>query len=130
MVNDKTIKTIVVDDEPPARRNLRALLKRDPDIELVKECGNGREAVSSIRALQPDLVLMDINLPGMSGEDALRDLRRHPATAAVPVIAVSADAMSEDVARYKAAGFQAYVTKPFNIAELIGLIRRCIAGQA
>jgi len=61
--NDKKIKAMIVDDEPPARRNLRALLKRDPEIELVKECGNGKDAVSSIRALQPDLVFLDVQMP-------------------------------------------------------------------
>ena len=74
----RRIKAIIVDDEPPARRNLRALLKGVPDIELVKECGNGREAVSSIRALEPDLVFLDVQMPEMNGFEVLEQLTDLP----------------------------------------------------
>lgn len=67
MVMSKKIKAIVVDDEPLARRNLRALLKADADIELVRECGNGKEAVTQIRALAPELVFLDVQMPEMDG---------------------------------------------------------------
>jgi two-component system, LytTR family, response regulator len=60
ITHSRRIKAIVVDDEPLARCNLRALIKGVPDIELTKECGNGRDAVSSIRALEPDLVFLDV----------------------------------------------------------------------
>jgi two-component system LytT family response regulator len=82
MTNEKTIKAIIVDDEPPARRNLRALLKRDSEIELVKECGNGKDAVDSIRALQPDLVFLDVQMPELNGFEVLEQLAGHP----LPVI--------------------------------------------
>lgn len=78
----KKIKVLIVDDEPPARRNLRALLKGDPEIELVKECGNGKEAVSSIRALEPDLVFLDVQMPEMDGFAVLDKLAGQP----LPVI--------------------------------------------
>lgn len=78
----KKIKTIIVDDEPPARRNLRALLKRDPEIELVKECGDGKDAVASIRALAPDLVFLDVQMPEIDGFAVLEHLAGHP----LPVI--------------------------------------------
>ncbi|MGE0130526.1 MAG: LytR/AlgR family response regulator transcription factor [Blastocatellales bacterium] len=80
--NTKKIRAIIVDDEPPARRNLRALLKRDPEIEVVKECGNGKDAVSSIRALAPDLVFLDVQMPEMDGFAVLDNLAGHP----LPVI--------------------------------------------
>lgn len=80
--NDQKIKVLIVDDEPPARRNLRALLKRDAAIELIKECGNGREAVSSIRALQPDLVFLDVQMPELDGFAVLDQLAGQP----LPVI--------------------------------------------
>ena len=76
--NDKKLKVLIVDDEPPARRNLRALLKRDPEIELIKECGNGKEAVSSIRALQPDLVFLDVQMPELDGFAVLEQLTGQP----------------------------------------------------
>ena len=65
------IKTIIVDDEPLARRNLRVLLERDPQIEIVEECRNGREAVKAINTLSPDLIFLDIQMPEMDGFDVL-----------------------------------------------------------
>ena len=77
-----SIRAVIVDDEPPARRNLRALLKRDPEIELVKECGDGKDAVTSIRALTPDLIFLDVQMPEMDGFTVLEHLAGHP----LPVI--------------------------------------------
>jgi len=74
----RKIKAIIVDDEPPARRNLRALLKAFQDIELVRECGNGIDAVSSIRALEPDLVFLDVQMPEMDGFEVLAQLTDQP----------------------------------------------------
>ncbi len=80
--NSKKIKALIVDDEPPARRNLRALLTGDSEIELVKECGNGKDAVCQIRALAPDLVFLDVQMPEMDGFAVLDHLAGHP----LPVI--------------------------------------------
>ncbi len=82
MTNDKPIRAMIVDDEPPARRNLRALLKRDPEVELIKECGNGKDAVESIRALAPDLVFLDVQMPELDGFAVLERLAGQP----LPVI--------------------------------------------
>jgi len=65
------IKTLIVDDEPLARRNLRVLLERDPQIEIMDECRNGREAVKAINTLSPDLIFLDIQMPEMDGFDVL-----------------------------------------------------------
>lgn len=67
----KKIRALIVDDEPLARRTIRELLLEDPDVEVVGECGGGAEAVSSIRASPPDLLFLDIQMPGMSGFDVL-----------------------------------------------------------
>ena len=61
------IQAIIVDDEKPARRRLRELLEKQPDIAIVAECSNGAEAVRKIRALQPDLLFLDIQMPGLDG---------------------------------------------------------------
>lgn len=66
------IRTIIVDDEPLARRNLRVLLERDPQIEILEECRNGREAVKAINTLSPDLIFLDIQMPEMDGFDVLQ----------------------------------------------------------
>jgi len=65
------IRTLIVDDEPLARRNLRVLLERDPQIEILDECRNGREAVKAINSLSPDLIFLDIQMPEMDGFDVL-----------------------------------------------------------
>jgi CheY-like chemotaxis protein len=83
-----------------------------------------------IHEAQPDLVLMDINLPGMSGLEALHALKSNPATASIPVIAVSAAAMPDDIASGLKAGFLAYLTKPFDVPELNNLIRNTLQNPA
>lgn len=70
----RKVRTIVVDDEPLARRNVTALLRRDPDVEIVAECGSGAEAISTIDRVQPDLVFLDIQMPECTGFDALEQL--------------------------------------------------------
>jgi two-component system LytT family response regulator len=65
------IKTLIVDDEPLARRNLRVLLEQDPQIEIVDECRNGHEAVQAINTHSPDLIFLDIQMPEMDGFDVL-----------------------------------------------------------
>ena len=65
------IKTLIIDDEPLARRNLRLLLEKDPQIEILEECPNGREAVKAINTLSPDLIFLDIQMPEMDGFDVL-----------------------------------------------------------
>jgi two-component system LytT family response regulator len=65
------IRTVIVDDEPLARRNLRVLLEKDSEIEIVDECRNGREAVKAINTLSPDLIFLDIQMPELDGFDVL-----------------------------------------------------------
>ena len=72
--------------------------------------------------LQPDLILMDINLPGMDGIEAMNALRAFETTKEIPVIAVSAAVMKDDYERGMAAGFKAYLTKPFEVAKLVEAI--------
>jgi len=67
MVDQKKIRAIIVDDEPPARNKIRELLKAESDIELIDECSNGKEAVASITSKAPDLVFLDIQMPELDG---------------------------------------------------------------
>lgn len=69
------LRTIIVDDEPLARRLMRSMLSDMADIELVAECRNGREALAAVQGLTPDLLLLDIKMPGMSGFDVVRELQ-------------------------------------------------------
>ena len=67
MTEIKKIKAVIVDDEPPARNKIRELLKMEPDVEIVDECANGREALVSIATKSPDLVFLDIQMPELDG---------------------------------------------------------------
>ena len=111
-VSSRKIKVIIVDDEPPARRNLRALLKHEPDIELVKECGDGRDAVSQIRALQPDLVFLDVQMPELNGFEVLEQLAGHP----LPVI-IFVTAYDQYALQAFAVSALDYLLKPFDDAR-------------
>ena len=67
MADTKKLRAIIVDDEPPARNKIRELIKSEPDVEIVDECTNGREAVQSITSKSPDLVFLDIQMPELDG---------------------------------------------------------------
>jgi CheY-like chemotaxis protein len=79
---------------------------------------------------RPDIIVMDINLPGMSGFEAIERLKRQPGTQNIPVIALSAAAMSKDIQKGAEAGFFAYLTKPFVIDELLTTIDQALAEAA
>ncbi len=70
----RTIRTLIVDDEPAAREGMRSLLSADPEIVVVGECSNGRDAVAAIREAAPDLVFLDIHMPELEGFDVLREV--------------------------------------------------------
>ncbi len=69
------IRTLIVDDEPEARLGLRSLLEQDTQISLIGECSNGKEAVNAIRMQLPDLVLLDVQMPGLNGFDVLHEIK-------------------------------------------------------
>lgn len=92
----KKIKTLIVDDEPLARRNLRVLLEDDPEIEIVAECGSGPEALEVINDEPPDLLFLDIQMPEMSGFEVLRRLKEDPVTANIPVVILTSKHLSPD----------------------------------
>jgi two-component system cell cycle response regulator DivK len=88
------------------------------------EATTGGEAVKLAAEHEPALVLMDIQLPDVDGVEALRQLRANERTSAIPVLAVTAQAMRGDSERFYAAGFDGYISKPVNVRELIGTVRQ------
>ncbi len=89
---------------------------------------NGREAVDQARALRPDLILMDINIPVMDGYDATVEIRQTPATADIPIIALTAHALPEDESRARAVGMNDFATKPIDFQGLIDKINAWLIG--
>jgi two-component system, LytTR family, response regulator len=106
------IKTLIVDDEPLARRNLRLLLEKDPQIEIIDECRNGREAVKAIKSSSPDLIFLDIQMPEMDGFDVLENVGAEQVQAIVFVTAFD---------QYALKAFEVhaldYLLKPFDDAR-------------
>ena len=93
------------------------------------EAGTAEDGIALAQAHSPDLVLMDIQLPGMSGIEALGVLRANPATAHIPVIAVTASVMQQDRKLITEAGFDAYIGKPINLKEFLQAVREMIEAR-
>ena len=93
------------------------------------ETDSGEEGVRLARASQPALILMDIQLPGMNGMEALRLLRADAATRDIPVMAVTASAMTHDRHKIMAEGFDAYQSKPLNVREFVEAVRALLAAH-
>ncbi len=88
--------------------------------------GDAEAAIALARSALPDVILMDVNLPGISGLEALAQLRADAATAAIPVAALTAYAMKEDRERFLAAGFDAYLEKPIDVRELPSQVKALV----
>jgi len=106
------IRALIADDEPLARSNLKALLKRDPEMEIVSECGSGLEALAEIRKKKPDLVFLDVQMPECDGFDVLEQLG-----AAMPAALVFVTAYDQYALRAFESGALDYLLKPFNNAR-------------
>jgi signal transduction histidine kinase/CheY-like chemotaxis protein len=106
---------------------VQRILAGRTDIELVPAM-QGRLGLELAREHRPALILMDLHLPDVSGEEVLHDLREDPATRKIPVIVVSADATTGQVQRLQAAGASAYLTKPFNVRALLESVDDALAG--
>jgi len=110
---------LVVDDDAPILLLMRSLL-RQYDFDVVQASG-GPQALEEARRQTPDLILLDRHMPGMSGDEVLRELRAQPALASVPVLMLSGELMDPDEVR--SLGATAAVLKPFDVSTLIGVIR-------
>jgi DNA-binding response OmpR family regulator len=119
---------LVVDDEPILLRLLQVNLRLE-GFDVVA-CSSGEDGLRRAEERTPDAVVLDVLLPGIDGFEVCRRLREIPATAHVPVILVTAQAQDEDRERGYALGVHEYVTKPFEPAELVALVREALAGRA
>ena len=119
------MKTILyVEDNEMNRKIVRDLLKRTK-YQLV-EAHDGEAGVAKALEIRPDLILMDIQLPKMSGMDATRRLRADPSTAHTPIVTITSFALSGDEQKAKEAGATAYLAKPYSPFDLLNLIRKLL----
>jgi len=116
---DQQLRTLLyVEDNPANLMLVEDLIARRPDLRLLS-AADGNIGIEFARAYLPEVILMDINLPGISGIQALKILRADPATAHIPVIALSANAIPRDVKKGLEAGFFRYLTKPIKVNEFM-----------
>jgi CheY-like chemotaxis protein len=122
---DRAVKPVVlvVEDNPDNRLTVRVLLKDD---FTVIEATDGEMAVELASAKLPDLILMDISLPGMDGVTAFKTIRRNPKLSGIPVIALTASAMTTDREIFLAHGFDAFIPKPIIETQCLQVIRRIL----
>jgi len=116
---------LYVEDNPANLKLIEQLITRRPDIRLLS-ARDGNTGIQLARANLPALILMDINLPGISGIEALKILREDPTTAHIPVIALSANAMPRDIEKGLQAGFFRYLTKPIKIHEFMDTLEAAL----
>jgi PAS domain S-box-containing protein len=116
---DRPLRTLLyVEDNPANLMLVEEIISRRPDIRLLTAM-DGDRGIEIARAVLPDVILMDINLPGISGVDAIKILAEDPATARIPVVALSANAIASDIEYGLREGFFRYLTKPIKINEFM-----------
>ena len=115
---------LIVEDNPKNLKLVRDTLQVKGYRTI--EAGTGEEGVQLAREQHPALVLMDIQLPGISGVEAFRQIRTDPTTRAIPVIAVTASVMAQERQKVMAAGFDGFQGKPISVRELLETIRSVI----
>lgn len=127
-VTSAPIRVLLIDDHTLFRSGVRALLARQADIEVVGEAENGHEGIKLATALRPDVVLLDLNMPGLSGVETLHLLLQDCAGLAVVMLTVSEDA--SDLTQALRAGARGYLLKNINAEFLIQAIGRAAAGES
>jgi DNA-binding NarL/FixJ family response regulator len=123
-----TMKVLVVDDHEIVRQGIKMVLETDPDLEVVGEAASGDEAIEKVRDLGPNVVVMDIGMPGLSGFEATRRIRdSHPD---VQVLALTVHDSEAYVFQMLQAGATGYVVKRAPAAEVIQAVKRAFLGEA
>jgi len=123
----KSIRVLLVDDHQVVREGLRRMLDLDKDIEVVGEAASGEEALTRVEQLSPDVILMDVKMPGMGGIDAIRELKTRQSSASVIVLTVYED---KYLAQAAEAGAVGYLLKDVSRDELTKAIRAAYQGQS
>lgn len=125
---DKPIRVLLVDDHTLFRSGIKALLQRQRGFEVVGEAGDGHEGVKRAKSLQPDVVLLDLHMPGISGREAVQLITEGENPPRVVMLTVSEDA--DDLVETLQAGAQGYLLKNIDADFLLDAVRRAAAGEA
>ena len=114
------------DDHPMLRTGVKQLVSMAPDITVVGEASNGEQGIELAESLDPDLILLDLNMPGMNGFQATRQITRHPETSSIPVVIVSTKDQETDRVWGKRQGASDYLTKPVDETNLLRVINQLL----
>lgn len=125
-----TIRVLIVDDQPLVRMGLRALVASEPGLELAGEAENGAEAVRRVREVRPDVVLMDIRMPGSDGLSALRQIAGDPQLATSHVVMLTTFELDEYVFAALEAGASGFLIKDSDPDDIIRAIRAAALGES
>jgi CheY-like chemotaxis protein len=124
-VRSKVRRVLIADDKSGGRELVRTVLENE--MYDVLEARDGIEAIDMAHLHVPDLIILDLHMPGVDGFGVIQELRQHPAFAATPIIALTASAMRGDQQRAIEAGFTGYISKPVSLRELRAEVRRLLA---
>ena len=119
---------LLIEDEPNIAEAIRFILTRDG--WSLSVFGDGRDGLAAVAALRPDLVILDLMLPGLSGMEILAALRSDAATAALPVMMLTAKGQGRDREAAQRAGVSAFMSKPFANADMVAAVRSLIGHLA
>ncbi len=124
-----TIRVVIVDDQPTIRLGLRMILDHEPDIETVGEAGDGAAGVAEVLRARPDVVVLDVRMPGVDGVEATRRLRADPRSAAVRILVLTTFDDEEYMVGALRAGADAFLLKDSDPATLTGSVRAVCRGE-
>jgi DNA-binding response OmpR family regulator len=126
VTNEPQTRVLIADDDQVIRRLLQVSFRIGGfEVDLAS---GGEECLAKTRASTPDAVVLDIQMPGISGWDVCESLRNDPDTASIPIVLLTARAAEADRARGEALGVLAYLTKPFDPGDLVARVKRALAG--
>ena len=121
------IRILYVDDEADIREVAQLSLELDPDLE-VRSCASGAEGLEVADAWRPDLILLDVMMPGMDGPTTFVRLREQPETAGIPVVFITARTQTHEVQRFRELGARGVLAKPFDPMTLADQVRALLDG--
>lgn len=127
MPSGDKIRVLIVDDVSETRENVRKLLQFESDVDVVGVARTGKEAIQLSQDLNPDVVLMDINMPDMDGYTLTAKIKSMPGFERIPILAITANVMRGDREKSLEAGCDGYIQKPLDVDQLVNEIERFLA---
>jgi len=119
-------RVLLVDDYVPVRITLRSMLTGYPDLQIVGEACDGKQAIEQVAACQPDIILMDYHMPVMNGMDMIRQIRSRAQYKFTPILMLTTESQDAKKAEGKAAGATGWIVKPFNPDQLLTVIKKVL----